>query len=103
MVMPRTRGDDPELWELVSPISHVGSDAPPFCIIQGANDVLVYREETRRFADELRAASDQPVVYWEVPGAQHAFDTFNSVRTAVAVDAVETFIGYVLASRIRAS
>lgn len=102
MVMPGPRVDDPELWELVSPISHVGPHAPPFCIIQGANDVLVYREETRRFADELRDASQQPVVYWEVPGAQHAFDTFNSPRASVAVDAVETFVGYVLGSRVRA-
>ena len=83
------------LWDKVSPITHVRADAPPFFIIQGANDVLVWREEARQFADALRAVSHQPVVYWEVPGAQHAFDTFNSRRSWVAVDAVERFVGWV--------
>ncbi len=101
MVMPVPLHEDPALWDLVSPITHVGPDAPPFLVIQGENDVLVYREETRRFVDELRAVSRQPVIYWEVPGAQHAFDTFNSPRAAVAVDAVETFVGHVMATRVR--
>ncbi|MGI9601573.1 MAG: alpha/beta hydrolase fold domain-containing protein [Acidimicrobiales bacterium] len=103
MVMPGPRDVDPGLWDQVSPISHVRADAPPFFIIQGENDVLVYREETRRFADELRRVSQQSVVYWEVPGAQHAFDTFNSARSSVAVDGVETFVAHVLATRIPAA
>lgn len=95
MVMPLKQSDDPELWDKVSPITHVRADAPPFLVIQGANDVLVWREEARQFVDALRAVSHQPVGYWEVPGAQHAFDTFNSRRSWVAVDAVERFVGWV--------
>lgn len=95
MVMPGPKRDEPELWDKVSPISQVGPDAPPFLVIQGANDVLVWREEARSFVAELRRVSRQPVAYWEIPGAQHAFDVLNSMRTAVAVDTVEQFVGWV--------
>lgn len=96
LVMPQKLKHDPDLWDMVSPITHVGPHAPPFFVIQGENDVLVWREEARAFVDELRAASKEPVVYWEVPRAQHAFDTFNSHRSAVAVDMVEQFLGWVV-------
>ncbi|MDH3755768.1 MAG: alpha/beta hydrolase [Acidimicrobiia bacterium] len=97
MVMPGPVDDHAELWDMVSPIANVRPDAPPFFIIQGANDVLVWREEARQMVSRLREISRQPVVYWEVPGAQHAFDTFNSVRSAAAVDAIERFVGWVTA------
>lgn len=103
MVMPGRQTDFEELWDLVSPISHVRRDAPPFFVIQGANDVLVWREEARAFVAALRAVSENPVAYWEVPGAQHAFDTFNSHRSAVAVDMVEKFLGWVIASHTEPS
>lgn len=93
-VMPGRLDDERDLWELMSPIGHVHADAPPFFVIQGVNDVLVWREEQRRFVDALRAVSRAPVVYWEVPGAQHGFDTFNSRRSAAAVDAVERFVAW---------
>ena len=96
-VMPAPETDDPELWDAVSPITHVGPHAPPFFVIQGSNDVLVWREENRAFVERLRAASHEPVVYWEVPGAQHAFDMLNSVRSLAAVDAVERFVGWATA------
>jgi acetyl esterase/lipase len=97
LVMPGSPKKMEALWDAVSPITHVRSDAPPFFIIQGTHDVLVWREEARWFVAALRAVSNQPVVYWEVPGAQHAFDTFNSWRSAAAVDAVERFVGWVTA------
>lgn len=97
MVMPDKLAGDRALWDAASPVTHVGPDAPPFFIIQGSHDVLVWREEARDFRDRLRNASRRPVVYWEVPGAQHAFDTLNSVRSAAAVDAVERFVGWIAA------
>lgn len=100
MVMPGRERQYPELWEQVSPISHVGSHAPPFFVIQGANDVLVWREEARAFVDALRSASNQPVGYWQVHGAQHAFDVLNSVRSAAAVDVVERFVASVSAATL---
>lgn len=96
-VMPGSIADHPDLYKAMSPIDHVGPDAPPFLIIQGTLDVLVWREETRKFAELLTAASTSPVVYWEVPGAQHAFDNLNSLRSAVAVDTCERFAGWAVA------
>jgi len=98
MVMPDKLADDPESWDAVSPITHIGPHAPPFFIIQGTHDVLVWKEEARDFQTRLRDVSRRPVVYWEVPGAQHAFDTLNSVRSGAAVDAVERFVGWVAAT-----
>ena len=73
-VFKSTLADDRARWEQASPISHVGPDAPPFFVLHGTNDSLVPVEQARSFVDELRKASKQPVVYAELPGAQHAFD-----------------------------
>ena len=95
VVMPGKLADHPELYAAMSPVEHVNADAPPFLVIQGELDVLVWREESRAFADELAAMSEQPVVYWEVPGAQHAIDIINSRRSAAAVDVCERFAAVV--------
>ncbi len=96
-VMPGGMRDAPDLYRAMSPIDHIRADAPPFFIIQGAIDVLVRREENRLFAERLASVSEAPVVYWEVPGAQHAFDMLNSRRCSAAVDACERFAGWVVA------
>jgi acetyl esterase/lipase len=82
-------------WEQASPISHVGPHAPPFFVLHGTNDSLVPVEQARTFVDELRKASDDHVVYAELPGAQHAFEIFPSVRTHATVHAVERFLAVV--------
>ncbi|OPE47191.1 esterase, partial [Mycobacterium intermedium] len=46
----------------------------------------------------LREVSRQPVVYAELPWAQHAFDIFGSVRAAHTAVAVEQFLAEVYAS-----
>ena len=66
-------------------------------MIHGTHDSLAFVEEARYFVEALRAASRNPVVYAELPGAQHAFDTFHSRRCAHAVDAVALFLEYVRA------
>ena len=75
-----------------SPLSHVRADAPPFFVIHGRNDTLVPVEEARLFVERLRAVSDAPVAYLELPGTQHAFDVFPSIRSAHVVRAVERFV-----------
>ncbi|MFA1543375.1 alpha/beta hydrolase [Actinomadura monticuli] len=74
-----------------SPLDHVRPDAPPFLVVHGDADTLVPVQEARHFADVLRKASEAPVVYAELPGAQHAFDLFHSLRFDRVVDAVEAF------------
>ena len=94
-VFKSTREEDRARWEQASPISHVGPHAPPFFVLHGTNDSLVPIEQPRAFVDALRKSSQQPVVYAELPGAQHAFETMPSVRTHATVHAVERFLAVV--------
>lgn len=89
--------ENPELWDSVSPITRVHAEAPPFFVIQGSHDTLVFANEARTFVTALREKSTQPVLHAELQGAQHAFDVFHSVRSAHAVRAVTAFL-----ERIRA-
>jgi acetyl esterase/lipase len=84
--------DDRAAWELASPLTHAGPQAPPFFVLHGANDTVVPVEAARDFVDRLRAGSDEPVVYAELPRAQHAFDVLPSVRAHHTVHAVERFL-----------
>jgi len=77
-----------DTYENASPVHHVRADAPPFFVLHGSNDSLIPVGEAREFVAALRDASESPVGYAELPGAQHAFDTLGSPRghnTAVAV------------------
>src|SRR5699024_5451874 len=71
--------------------SQPATDVPPTFIIHGRLDTLVPAPQARAFADHLRAASDQPVVYAELPGTQHSFDVFHSVRFHAITDATVPF------------
>ncbi len=94
-VVKRSLVDDPDAWDQASPMSWVGPDAPPFFLAHGTNDTLVPVEQARSFASMLRDASRQPVVYAELPRAQHAFDLFSSVRTLHTLWAIDRFLAVV--------
>jgi acetyl esterase/lipase len=57
----------------------VHADAPPFFILHGDCDTLAPVDDARIFTEQLRSKSKQPVLYAELPGAQHAFD-ISTVR-----------------------
>jgi acetyl esterase/lipase len=100
-VLFRSRlADDRPRWEQASPISQVRPDAPPFFVIHGSNDSLAPVEQARRFVERLRGQSENPVVFAELPRAQHAFDIYSSIRTAHTVAAVERFLDVVYAERV---
>jgi len=101
MKVPLTDGRD--VWERASPISHVHPGAPPFFVIHGTHDTLALVENARTFVAALRSVSRQPVVYAELPGAQHAFETFHSLRTGHTINAVHRFLENVYAARRRAA
>lgn len=82
-------------WEQASPLDRIHPAAPPFFVIHGTHDSLVPVEEARHFVRRLRAVSRNPVVYAELPGAQHAFDLFHSVRCRHAVLAVARFCEHI--------
>ena len=88
-----------EAWERASPMDQVNQGAPPFLVVHGANDTLVPVAEARTFVELLRAASDAPVVYAELPGAQHAFEIFRSVRTLHVVRATERWLAWAYGTR----
>lgn len=85
-----------------APGDYLRPDAPPFLVVHGDQDTLVAVEGARRFVADLRKVSAGPVVYAELPGAQHGFDLFHSVRFDAVVTAVEEFAGRVVATRDRA-
>jgi acetyl esterase/lipase len=77
--------------EPTSPHAYITADAPPFLIIHGSLDTLVLASDARRFADQVRSVSRQPVAYAELPGAQHNFDFFHSLRFHSITDAIVRF------------
>lgn len=107
MVFKVGLADARDPWDQASPMSRVGPHAPPFFLLHGANDSLVPIEQARAFARMLREASNQPVVFAELPGAQHAWDIMGSVRATHSVRAMERFLAvayceYLLASGVAA-
>lgn len=84
-----------EPFRLASPITHISEDAPPFFVLHGTNDSLIPVEQARSFTARLREVSRNPVVYAELPTAQHAFDIFGSARAAHTAVAVEQFLAEV--------
>ncbi len=91
IVFKCTPEENPELWESVSPITRVHSDAPPFFVIQGSHDSLVFSEEAVTFVAALREKSTELVLHAELYGAQHAFEIFHSPRTGHAVRGATAF------------
>jgi acetyl esterase/lipase len=98
-VFKLSRTDISEPFRIASPITHIRDDAPPFFVLHGTNDSLVPVEQARSFTARLTEVSRQPVVYAELPHAQHAFDIFGSARAAHAAVAVEQFLAEMYAKR----
>ena len=105
MVIQKKYADEPDAFRQASPLLRVGErepgGIPPFFVIHGRRDSLVPVAEGRHFAERLREASDNPVAYAELPGAQHAFDVFGSVRVAHVLRGVEHFLSAVHRARAR--
>ena len=100
-VMPKTLADDPELWELASPIAQANAERPPFMVVHGENDTLSFVEDARYFVKALRETGSEPCVYTELEDAQHAFDIFYSPRCVRSIIAMHTFAEYVYSSHLR--
>ena len=96
-ILKSTLVDEAERWKQASPAYWVHRDAPPFMVVHGKNDVFARAAQARWFADLLRKDSGAPVVYAELPLAQHGFDFLHSVRTVQTVQAIERFLAFVRA------
>ena len=94
---------DLERFRQASPLARVHAGAPPMLVIHGARDSLVEVEQARLLVRELREVSRQPVAYAELPGTQHAFDIFPSIRSAAVTRGVERFLRWTYDAAIRAA
>ena len=101
IVMKADLAEAPEAFAAASPIDQVRPDAPPFFVIHGGLDILAPVEDARDFVTRLRAVATEPVYYLELPGAQHAFDTFASIRANATVEAAARFLAAVWAAHRR--
>ena len=68
-----TPDQKPDLYREASPYVHVDGATVPFLIFQGGRDPLVPAEQSRIFAERLRA-SGVPVTYIEFPDEGHGIE-----------------------------
>jgi acetyl esterase/lipase len=103
VLMKRPPAEAREMWERASPVSRVTAESPPMFVIHGTYDSLVFIDDAYALVQELRAVAHNPVVYAEVPGAQHAFDLFHSVRADATVNAIGRFLAFIYSAHIAAA
>ena len=99
VVMKTAPAADRARWDAASPIARVHPGAPPFFVVHGAHDTLVWPEEARSFVHALHTVSRSPVTFAVLPGAQHAFDTLVTTRSQHVAAAVQVFADQVRATR----
>ncbi|QDQ96960.1 alpha/beta hydrolase [Tomitella fengzijianii] len=100
MILKKDPVDDAADFALASPLLQADASAPPFFVLHGTDDTGVEIEESRHFVRHLRNVSDGVVAFAELPGAQHAYDHLNSIRTRRAGRGVERFLEWAAASRV---
>ncbi len=98
-VMKADPAENEELFRQASPLDQVHSDAPPFFVLHGASDSVVPTAEAHHFVSALREVSQAPVAYAEIPGATHAFDVLDSLRTHYVISGVQRFLEAIRTSR----
>ncbi|MEZ0339034.1 alpha/beta hydrolase [Mycobacterium sp. pV006] len=100
LVVKKPLSGNRDVYADASPLLRVRPDAPPFFILHGADDSIIPVPEGREFAAAMEKVSTAPVVYAEIPHAQHAFDFYyGSPRAHYTAQAVETFLSWVQARR----
>ncbi len=103
VLMKKPPSEARDMWERASPVRRVRETSPPMFVIHGTYDSLVFIDDAHELVRELREVTRQPVVYAEVPGAQHAFDTFHSLRADATVNAIARFLAFVYSAHIAAA
>lgn len=100
LVVKASLETEPEKFERVSPLNRIGdSPIPPFFVVHGTADTIVPVPESRNFVAALRKQSDEPVLYAEMLGGQHAFDSMTTWRSAPVIRAIERFLKATYESR----
>lgn len=91
LVMKQPLARAREVYDRASPVSHISAAAPPFLVWHGDRDSLAPVAGARAFVEKLRASSTAPCAYVELPGAQHAFELFPSLRSVPVVHGTHRF------------
>lgn len=91
-VLQTSYAEDPAAFEAASPLLRITPDAPDFFVVHGTRDSLADVRQARLFVERLKETSSATVVYAELPGAQHGFDGFTSIRSAHVVRAVDRYL-----------
>ncbi len=97
-VMRARKDEAHDRYRQASPLDQVRPDAPPFLIIHGSSDSVVPVAEAHQFVARMRAVSAQPVGYAEIPGANHAFDVLDSLRTHYVISGIRRMLEHFRAS-----
>ena len=74
-----------------SPFDYAERGSAPLLIVHGDQDTLTSATQARALAERAREASANPVVYAELPGAQHSFDLLASIRFEAVIGGIEAF------------
>ena len=99
-VMKASLDEAPEAYEAASPCRTGHSGDPPFFVIHGiARHAGAGRARRATSARPCAGHARVPVVYAEIPGAQHAFEIFPSLRTTFVLHGVERFLAWVVSQR----
>jgi acetyl esterase/lipase len=99
VVVKRSQERHPDVFRDASPLSRIGSGAPPFLVIHGSNDGLIPVGEARTFVEKLRSSSGNRVSYVELPGAGHGFDLTDGPRTGTVNTAIGLFLNSIARNR----
>lgn len=79
-------------FRTASPTHRIADDTPEFLVVHGANDTLARVEQARAFVQQLRETHPGHVTYLELPGTQHAFEVFGSVRARHTIRGVQRWL-----------
>jgi acetyl esterase/lipase len=93
-ILQKRWDDAPDDFEAASPILRVHRDAPDFFVLHGVHDTVVAIDQARLFVERLKHVSRRSVVYAELPGTQHAFDVFPSIRSIHVVKAIDRYLNW---------
>ena len=72
-LLTATRTEDPDLWRVASPVSHVSKSSPPTLIFHGTADSTVDRDQATQLAARLKEAGVAHEILL-LDGVGHTFD-----------------------------
>jgi acetyl esterase/lipase len=68
-----SRTEDPELWKMASPVTHVSKNSPPTLILHGTKDETVDRDQATDLATRLKEVGAEHEIMM-IEGVGHTFD-----------------------------